>query len=67
MSPVAATNTTPALSTECPECAASVTLTRRPLTGEVVRCTDCRAELEVVSLSPLRVELAPEVREDWGE
>ena len=50
MSPV--TNTAPALSTECPECAASVAMNRRPLTGEVVRCTDCRAELEVTSLSP---------------
>lgn len=55
------------LTTECPECAAAVALTRRPLSGEVVRCGECRAELEVVSVSPLRVELAPEVKEDWGE
>ena len=53
--------------TECPECAATVQITRQPLAGEVIRCTDCRAELEVTSISPLRVELAPEVKEDWGE
>lgn len=34
--------------------------------GELV-VTDEGAELEVVSLSPLRFELAPEEEEDWGE
>jgi alpha-aminoadipate carrier protein LysW len=28
---------------------------------------DCGAELEVVSLNPLVLELAPEEEEDWGE
>lgn len=54
-------------SCECPECAASIALTRRPLAGEVVRCGDCSAELEVTSVEPLKLELAPEVEEDWGE
>ncbi len=52
---------------ECPECAAPVRFARAPLAGEVTRCGACRAELEVTNLSPLRVELAPEVQEDWGE
>jgi len=56
-----------AASCECPECAASIVLTRRPLAGEVVRCGDCSAELEVTSVEPLKLELAPEVEEDWGE
>ncbi len=34
--------------------------------GELV-VTDEGAELEVVSLDPLRFELAPEEDEDWGE
>lgn len=51
----------------CPECTAPVNFARRPLAGEVCRCGDCSAELEVVSVLPLRLELAPEVREDWGE
>ncbi|MFN7337626.1 MAG: lysine biosynthesis protein LysW [Phycisphaerales bacterium] len=51
----------------CPECDAPVGFTRRPLAGEVCRCTQCSAELEVTSISPLTLALAPEVREDWGE
>ena len=54
-------------SCDCPECAAVVTFNRRPLNGEVVRCGDCGVELEVTNTSPIRVALAPEVREDWGE
>ncbi|MBI1190029.1 MAG: lysine biosynthesis protein LysW [Tepidisphaera sp.] len=63
----AANTVTTSHQVECPECGASVRFARAPLAGEVTRCTGCRAELEVTSLSPLRVELAPEVQEDWGE
>lgn len=35
--------------------------------GELVPCPECGAELEVTSLQPLVVELAPELEEDWGE
>ncbi len=59
--------TAPVLTTQCPECAADVTLSRAPLCGEVVRCGGCSAELEVTSASPLHLELAPTVEEDWGE
>ena len=51
----------------CPECEANVPFARRPLQGEVVRCPDCNAELEVTALDPITLELAPEVQEDWGE
>ncbi len=34
--------------------------------GELL-VTDEGAEVEVVSLDPLRFELAPEEEEDWGE
>jgi lysine biosynthesis protein LysW len=34
--------------------------------GEIV-VTDEGAELEVVGLDPLRLELAPQEAEDWGE
>ncbi len=54
-------------STICPECDATVPFQRPPLNGEVVRCRDCSAELEVTSTAPLAVALAPEVEEDWGE
>lgn len=51
----------------CPECDAHVTFARPPLNAQVVTCTTCGAELEVTSRDPLRLELAPEVEEDWGE
>ena len=54
------------LALECPECGA--TIDEEPtLTGEILDCPDCAVELEVVSLDPLRIEVAPEVAEDWGE
>lgn len=61
------TTTTTAVTIECPECGAIITLARAPIAGEVIRCNDCGAELEVIETDPLRVELAPEVEEDWGE
>ncbi len=61
-SPVAA-----AVTSECPECAGRVRFDRSPLNGQVARCGDCGVELEVTSINPLRLEVAPEVQEDWGE
>ncbi len=51
----------------CPECEATITLGADVVEGEIVTCPDCAAELEVVSVSPLELALAPEVGEDWGE
>jgi alpha-aminoadipate carrier protein LysW len=59
------TSTAPAAT--CPECDASIPFDRSPLNGQVVRCSDCGAELEVTGLNPLTLALAPEVEEDWGE
>ncbi len=51
----------------CPECDGGVAFQRSPVRGEVVRCPDCSAELEVTGIAPVTLELAPEVEEDWGE
>lgn len=56
-----------AITANCPECDAPVSFAKPPLNGEVVRCTDCGVELEVTNTDPVRLELAPEVEEDWGE
>ncbi|MEM1186750.1 MAG: lysine biosynthesis protein LysW [Planctomycetota bacterium] len=51
----------------CPECDAEIRFARAPLAAEVTTCSDCGVELEVTSLEPLTLEVAPEVEEDWGE
>jgi len=51
----------------CPECAAEIELDDDVLEGEIVDCPDCGVELEVVSVDPLALDLAPEEEEDWGE
>jgi len=50
----------------CPECDATITM-EKPMKGEIVVCPDCGAELEVTSVEPLTLELAPAEEEDWGE
>lgn len=58
--------TAPASALECPECAGALAAAPA-LLGEIVDCAGCGAELEVVGLAPVRLALAPEVEEDWGE
>ncbi|MEO1009273.1 MAG: lysine biosynthesis protein LysW [Planctomycetota bacterium] len=57
----------PSATTACPECDAAVAFDRPPLNGQIARCGDCGAELEVIAIQPITLELAPEVEEDWGE
>ena len=52
---------------ECPECAAQVEVAEGTIVGEILVCPDCGVELEVLSLDPLKLDIAPEVEEDWGE
>ena len=51
----------------CIECAGPLAFEHDLLLGEVAQCPDCGVELEVVGLTPLSFDLAPEVEEDWGE
>ena len=52
---------------ECPECVAELELSETLEEGEIVVCPDCGVELEVISVDPLVLEMAPEEAEDWGE
>jgi len=54
-------------SVECIECGAALNLPDDVIRGEILLCADCGAELEVLSLDPLTVDLAPRTMEDWGE
>jgi alpha-aminoadipate carrier protein LysW len=51
----------------CPECAAEITLEESVEVNEIIVCPDCGVDLEVTSLDPAEVELAPMEEEDWGE
>ncbi|MGB0388336.1 MAG: lysine biosynthesis protein LysW [Ardenticatenaceae bacterium] len=51
----------------CIECAADVSFESDVMEGEIAQCPECGIELEVLSITPLEVDLAPEVEEDWGE
>jgi alpha-aminoadipate carrier protein LysW len=51
----------------CPECEGTLSVPDDVIEGEIVPCADCGAELEVKSVNPLTLGLAPAVQEDWGE
>ena len=51
----------------CPECEAQVELAAGTEAGEIIVCSDCGVDLEVTSLDPATVELAPMEQEDCGE
>lgn len=55
------------LTVECPECAADIALPSGVMENELITCPDCGTELEIISLNPPTVDLAPETEEDWGE
>ena len=52
---------------DCPTCAATIEIPNDLLLGEILPCNDCGVELEVRSLEPLQLDLAPAIEEDWGE
>lgn len=52
--------------TECTDCGANIT-TNNPVVGEILDCPDCGLELEIRNLTPLTLQAAPQVAEDWGE
>jgi alpha-aminoadipate carrier protein LysW len=54
------------LSANCPECDAEVDLQGMGL-NEIVVCSDCGVDLELIGLEPVQLELAPMETEDWGE
>jgi len=54
------------ITAHCPECDAEIDLSGVVL-NEIVVCSDCGVDLEVVDLDPPTLELAPMEAEDWGE
>jgi alpha-aminoadipate carrier protein LysW len=54
------------MTAHCPECDAEIQLVD-VIEGEIVVCPDCGVDLEVISLNPVKLDLAPMEEEDWGE
>ncbi|MBI3091423.1 MAG: lysine biosynthesis protein LysW [Candidatus Tectomicrobia bacterium] len=52
---------------ECIECGAEVETSEDAEEGEIIECPECGVELEIISVEPLELALAPEEEEDWGE
>jgi alpha-aminoadipate carrier protein LysW len=48
----------------CPECGGGVGVTGSPQLGQLVECPDCRSELEVTAVAPIRFAAAPDIEED---
>lgn len=55
------------LNVTCPECAVEFEIPENTELNEILVCPDCGVDLEVVSLDPPAVDLAPMEAEDWGE
>ena len=51
----------------CIECEAEIIVPEDTEEGEIIECPECGVELEVVSVNPVELALAPEEEEDWGE
>jgi len=51
---------------ECPECGYAFELENMEQ-GEIFTCKDCGIELELFSMEPPVVKVAPQEEEDWGE
>lgn len=55
------------ITSPCPECTTEVEAPPSARLGEIVECSGCSAELEVIAVAPIHFAVAPEVEEDWGE
>jgi alpha-aminoadipate/glutamate carrier protein LysW len=51
----------------CPECDGTIEIKEGTEANEILSCADCGAELEVKSVKPVVLALAPQEEEDWGE
>jgi len=52
----------------CPECEADIEIDEYDVDkGEIISCPECGVELEVVGLSPLELDLAPQEEDGWEE
>ena len=53
--------------TKCPICGGNVKLGKGTIKSELLACSECGAELEVIGIKPFKLAKAPKEEEDWGE
>jgi alpha-aminoadipate carrier protein LysW len=53
--------------TECPVCGVEIKMPEGTEEGELMECSDCGTELEVISIDPFGLQEAPQEEEDWGQ
>ncbi len=52
--------------TKCPNCNSDVIIEDELYEGDLINCSNCAAELEIVSLHPLQLsEIKDEPENDW--
>jgi alpha-aminoadipate/glutamate carrier protein LysW len=52
----------------CPDCEADIEIDEYDVDkGEIISCPECGIDLEVVGLSPLELDVAPQDEEGWEE
>ncbi len=52
---------------KCPECEIDIKLSENYEESEIIECSECGTELEIICLDPPTLEEAPKEEEDWGE
>lgn len=55
------------MKTQCLACQSEFQVKEALLLGEVVSCSECGADFEVVGVNPFKIGELPEIEEDWGE
>ncbi|MFC6083129.1 lysine biosynthesis protein LysW [Sphaerisporangium aureirubrum] len=58
-------NTT--LAPACLQCETDIAVPDEIELGDILACRGCGQEHEVLDVAPVRLDLAPEIEEDWGE
>jgi lysine biosynthesis protein LysW len=52
---------------QCVNCVSEFEVEADSYPGEIVSCSNCSIELEILSMTPVTLAIAPEPEEDWGE
>ena len=48
------------MKTKCPDCQTVLVIPKEAPVGEIIECTNCGAEIELVSKNPLKIEILEE-------